>query len=353
MHSTAIPRVLRYGTAWLRETVIQRKNPGGLLQALRRRDVIAMLGGAAAAWPLAARAQQSPMPVIGILDPGVVFMFDAFVQGMHDLGYVEGQNISYVRKLAQGQPESIPSLAIELVSLKVDVIVTVATSPIRALQHATTSIPIVFLALGDAVGDGIVSKLARPGGNITGLSWLNDELSAKRLEILRQTIPNIRSVAVFYDPGTSRGSLEATEQSGRTLGLQLQATPLAGVEAYEAAFQQAVAARVDAVDVLASPFFNAHRERFAELAAKYRLPAIYETGEYVRSGCLMAYGPNFLDMGRRGATYVDKILKGANPGDLPVEQPTKFEFVVNLKAAKALGLTIPQSLLARADEVSE
>jgi len=176
---------------------------------------------------------------------------------------------------------------------------------------------------------------------------------AKRLEILRETITNVRSIAVFYDPGTSRGSLEATEQSGRTLGLQLQATPLAGVDAYEPAFQQAVAARVDAVDVLASPFFNANRERFAELAAKYRLPAIYETGEYVRSGCLMAYGPDFLDMGRRGATYVDKILKGANPGDLPVEQPTKFEFAVNLKAAKGLGLTIPQSLLVRADEVIE
>jgi putative ABC transport system substrate-binding protein len=298
-------------------------------------------------------AQQPAIPVIGILDPGVGHIFDAFAQGMHDLGYVEGQNITYVRRSAEGKAELVPPLAIELVNLKVDVIVTIATLPVRSVRQATTTIPIVFLALGDALGGGFVSNLARPGGNLTGQSFLNSELSAKRLEILRDAIPSIRSVAVFYDPNTTRSFLEATEETGRRLGLQLQAVPLPGIDAFELAFQQAAAARVDAVDVLASAFFMANRVRFAELAAKYRLPAIYEAGEYVRSGCLMAYGPSLSDMGRRGATYVDKILKGTKPGDLPVEQPTKFELVVNLKAAKSLGLTIPESFLVRADEVIE
>ena len=272
---------------------------------------------------------------------------------MRGLGYVEGQNISYVRKSAQGQPDSIPALAIELVNLKVDVIVTAASLPVRAAQQATTAIPIVFLALGDAVGDDFVKSLASPGGNITGQSFLDDELTGKRLEILRDAILNIRTVAVFYDTNVPRSALEETERVGRTLGLQLRATPLPGIEAFEPAFQKAAAARVDAVDVLSSARFNGNRVRFAELAAKYRLPAIYDNGEYVRSGCLMSYGPSFSDMGRRGAAYVDKILKGAKPADLPIEQPTKFELVVNLKTAKALGLTIPQLILGRADAVIE
>jgi putative tryptophan/tyrosine transport system substrate-binding protein len=319
---------------------------------VRRREFVVLIGSVAITSPLPLRAQQAAK-LIGILDPGVPHIFDAFVQGMRDLGYVEGHNITYVRKSALGRPESIPPLAIELVSLKVDVIVTVAPLPVRAARQATTTIPIVFLALGDAVGDGIVSNLARPGGNITGLSFLNDVLSAKRLEILRDAIPNIRSIAVFYDPNTSRSYLEATEEAGRRLGLQLQAMALPGIDAFEPAFQQAAVARVDAVDVLASAFFAANRVRFAELAAKYRLPAIYEHGDYVRSGCLMAYGPSLSDMGRRGSSYVDKILKGAKPGDLPVEQPTRFELVINLKTAKALGIMVPPRLLDRADEVIE
>ena len=232
-----------------------------------------------------------------------------------------------------------------------NVIVTVATGPVRAVRQATTTIPTVFLVHGDPVGAGDIASLSRPGGNITGLSFLNDELSAKRLEILRDTLPSIRSVAVFYDPTTTRSFVDATVRAGRTLGLQLEMMPLSGVEAYEPAFKTAVAARVGAVDVLASAFFNANRVPLVELAQKYRLPTIYETSEYVRSGGLMAYGPDFLSMGRRGATYVDKVLKGAKPGDLPVEQPTRFEFAVNLKTAKAIGLTIPQSVLLRADEV--
>ena len=317
---------------------------------MNRRDTVLALAALAAA-PLPARAQPKAMPVIGILDPGVAFIFDAFVQGMRDLGYVEGQNIAYARRSSKGKPESVQALANELASLNVNVIVTVASGPVRAVRQATTTIPTVFLVHGDPLGDGVIGSLSRPGGNITGLSFLNDELSAKRLEILRDTIPALRNVAVFYDPATLRGFLDATERAGRTLALQLQAMPLAGVDAYEPAFKKAAAARVGAVDVLASAYFNANRARLVELAQKYRLPTIYETGEYVRSGGLMAYGPDFLHMGRRGATYVDKILKGAKPGDLPVEQPTKFEFVVNLKAAKAISLTVPQSVLLRADEV--
>jgi putative ABC transport system substrate-binding protein len=317
---------------------------------MNRRDTVIALAALAAA-PLPVRGQQKAMPVIGILDPGVTFIFDAFVQGMRDLGYVEGQNIAYARRFSKGRPESNQALANELVGLNVDVIVTVAAGPVRAVRQATTTIPTVFLVHGDPVRDGVIGSLSRPGGNVTGLSFLNDELSAKRLEILRDTLPEIRSVAVFYDPTTIRSFLEATERAGRTLGLPLQVMSLPGVDAYEPAFKMAATARVGALDILASANFNANRGLLVELAQKYRLPAIYETGEYVRSGGLMAYGPDFSYMGRRGATYVDKILKRAKPGDLPVEQPTKFEFVVNLKTAKAIGLTIPQSVLLRADEV--
>jgi putative ABC transport system substrate-binding protein len=312
-----------------------------------------LLGSGALAWPGASQAQQKPMPVIGMLDPGVTFIFDAFVQGMRDLGYIEGQNIAYVRKIADGTAAPIPALAAELVAMKPDVIVSLAGGPIRALQKATTSIPLVFLSLGNPVADGFVSSLSRPGGNITGLSFLDAELSTKRLDLLRETVPNLRSVAVFYSTNFPPATLEATLRTAQVLGMQTHPLELSGVESYESAFQAAAAAHVDAVDVLASPFFNAHRARLAELAAKYRLPAIYETSEYVRDGCLMSYGPLFTDMGRRGATYVDKILRGAKPGDLPVEQPTKFEMAINAKAAKALGLSIPLSILAQADEVIE
>jgi putative ABC transport system substrate-binding protein len=318
---------------------------------MRRREFMWAVAAASGAWPLAAHAQK-PMPVIGILDPDVTFIFDAFVAGMRELGYVEGQNIAYVRKVAQGKPDLIPSLAIELVNLKVDVIVTVATQWVRAARQATSSIPIVYLAAADPVSAGLVSSLSRPGGNITGISWFVSELGEKRVEFLHDLIPNLRDVAVFYDPLAST-SLDATEQTGRRLGLELRVTALPSVESLEPAFRDAAAAHVDAVDVLASPFFNANRSLFAELAAKYRLPAIYETGEYVRSGCLIAYGPVFTEMARRGATYVDRILKGAKPGDLPIERPTKFELAINLKAARALGLSIPPSILARADELVE
>jgi putative tryptophan/tyrosine transport system substrate-binding protein len=289
---------------------------------MRRREFITFLGGAAV-WPLAARAQLAK-PTIGFLDPGVPHVFMGFTEGLRDLGYVEGQNITYVWRSAAGNPNVLPELAAELVALRVDIIARVATLPVRAAKSATSTIPIVFL-LGDAVTTGIVGNLSRPGGNLTGVSFLNDELSSKRLELLRDVMPSLQSVAVFHDPNTTRKFLEVTEDTGRRLGLKLQVFALTGVDTFEQAFAAVAAERLEAVDVLSSAFFNANRDRFAELALKYRLPA----------------------------TYADKIIKGAKPGDLPVEQPTKFEMLVNLKTAKAIGLKLSDSFLLRADEVIE
>ena len=321
---------------------------------MRRRAFLCLMSGAAA-WPFAAAAQQKPTPVIGILDnaPGANALFGDFVQGMRDLGYVEARNIAYERR-ASPDPDAMPGLAAELVEARVDVLVTAGPPGIRACQRATASIPIVFLAMGDPVSAGMVASLAHPGGNLTGLSFDNDDLSGKRLDLLRQMVPNLKEVAVFNAGAhQSKSTLAATERTAQKLGLKLQEWALTSVEAFEPAFAAAVASHVEAVDVLAHPFFNENRARLAELAAKYRLPAIYETGEYVRSGCLMAYGPVFADMGRRGAAFVDQIIKGAKPGDLPVEVTTKFELSINLKAAKALGLEVPPALLAAADAVIE
>jgi ABC-type uncharacterized transport system substrate-binding protein len=317
---------------------------------MRRREFITLLGGAAATWPLAAHAQAKT--TIGILDPGVPHIFAAFTDGMRDLGYVEGLNVAYVRRSAAGDPQIVPQLAAELVALKVDIIVTAGTSPVRAAKSATSAIPIVFL-LGDAVTTGIVSNLPRPGGNLTGVSFLNDDLSSKRLDVLRDAMPQLQNVAVFHDPNTSRKFLEVTEETGQRLGLKLRAFALANVESFEQAFTIAAAERLEAIDVLASAFFNANRDRFAALALKYKLPAIYETGEYVRAGGLLSYGPNLAGLFKRAASHADKIIKGANPGDLPVEQATKFEMLINLKTAKAIGLSFSDSFLLRADEVIE
>jgi len=317
---------------------------------MRRREFVA-LAGAAALWPLAAAGQA--MPVIGILDPDVTFIFDAFVAGMRDLGYVEGRNIAYVRKVIQGRPETGPSPIADLIDRKVDVIVTVSWLTLAAAR-ATTAIPIVFLAAGDPVSAGLVSSLAHPGGNVTGLSFLDDDLSAKRLDLLRELIPKLEDVAVFWrGDGRVETALASAKRAGQAFGLKLRDWELPDVESFEPAFQGAAAAHMQAVDVLAKPFFNANRELLGRLAAKYRLPAIYESADYVRSGCLMGYGPVFTDMARRGAAYVDRILKGAKPSDLPVEVTTKFELSINLKAAEALGLAVPATLLARADVLVE
>jgi putative tryptophan/tyrosine transport system substrate-binding protein len=321
---------------------------------MRRREFFGVLGGAAAAWPLAARAQQrSTLPQVGILDPGIPQHFDVFRQGMRDLGYVESRNVDYLYRSAQGRAEPIAQLASELVALKPNVIVTASALPVRAVMDATSTIPIVFATQADALAAGAVSNLAHPGGNITGFSFLNTELSAKRLELLLEMLPNVRRLAVLRDSNTPRSWATATDEAGRRLGVALQVLEVAGPDAFEGAFQAAATAQAQALDILASAFFNAHKTRLVELAAKYRLPAMWEHDDFVRAGGLISYGPSIPELFRRAATYVDKILKGTKPGDLPVEQPTKFELVINLKTAKALGLTIPEAFLLRADEVIE
>ena len=321
---------------------------------MRRREIITLIGAAAAGWPLSARAQRTAIPQIGLLDPGVSSLFAAFEQGMRDLGYIEGQTVSYLRASAEGRAERVPQLAAELVARNPDVIVTAATLPVHAVQERTSKIPIVFAALGDAVGLGVVSNLARPGGNLTGLSFLNTEIRGKRLELLRDMLPGLQRVAVLWDAANQpRQTVEPTEAAARQLGIELQLLQVRGPDDFEAAFRVASKQQAQAVNVFASAFFNSNRLRLADLALRYRLPAMYETGEYVRDGGLIAYGPILGDLFRRAATYVDKILRGAKPGDLPVEQPTKFELVINLQTAKAIGLTIPESLLFRADSVVE
>ena len=321
---------------------------------IRRREFMSLLGGAAAAWPVVGQTQQrTAVPQIGILDPGLPQHFEAFRKGMDDLGYVEGRSVSYIYRSAAGRAESVPRLASELVALKPDAIVTASALPVRAVKEATSTIPIVFATIADAITAGAVNNLAHPGANVTGFSFLNTELSAKCLELLVEALPNIRRVAALRDLNTPREWAEATEETGHRLGLALQLLEVAGPGTYEAAFEAAVTARADALDILASAFFNSHKARLVELAAKYRLPTMYEHDDFVSTGGLIAYGPNIPDLFRRAAVYVDRILKGAKPGDLPVEQPTRFTLIINVKTANALGLTLPPTLLARADEVIE
>jgi putative ABC transport system substrate-binding protein len=319
---------------------------------MTRRAFMRLLGGVAA-WPLAAKAD-TRIPVIGILDPDLPWLFDAFIEGMRDLGYVEGRNIVYARKSVHGKSDAAPALVAELIDAKADVIVTVAPIYVRAVQHGAPSVPVVFLASGDPVSSGIVESIAHPGARTTGLSFIDDDLSTKRLDLLRQLVPNLRDVAVFYAVSSGKNSsFERTERMAHALGLEARGWAITSPDQLEPAFQEVVSARSQAIDVLASPFFNANRELLTRLAGQYRLPAIYESGEYVRSGGLVAYGPVFTDMARRGAALVDKILKGADPGDIPVEITTKFSLAVNLKAASALGLVVPPAVLAAADEVIE
>jgi putative tryptophan/tyrosine transport system substrate-binding protein len=278
---------------------------------------------------------------------------EAFRQGLRELGYVEGKNIVIEWRYAEEKPDRLPALATELVRLKVDVIVTTGTLVTRVAKEATVTIPIVMANDTDPVSNGFVASLARPGGNITGLSTLAPELSGKRLELLKEIIPKLSSVAVL---GTSTGpgnaqNLKETEVAAAALGVKIQYLDVLSPKDIETAFRAASKARADAVLLLASSVFTSQRTQVVDLAVKNRLPATYNRPEYVEDGGLMTYGPSINDLFRRAATYVDKILKGAKPADLPVEQPTKFEFIINLKAAKQIGLTIPPNVLARADKV--
>jgi len=276
---------------------------------------------------------------------------EAFQQGLRELGYVDGKNIVIEWRSAEGKLDHLPTVAAELVRLKVDVIVTTGSSVTRAAKEATVTIPIVMVQDNDPVGNGFVASLARPGGNITGLSTLRPEISGKQVDLLKETVPRLSRVAVLGSsttPGTAQALKETELAAG---GVKLQNLDVLGPKDIETAFRAAGKERADAVLVLSASVLNSHRTEIAKLAAKSRLPAIYPFPEYVEAGGLMAYGPSVTDLFRRAATYVDKILKGTKPADLPVEQPTKFEFIINLKSAKQIGLTIPPNVLVRADRV--
>ena len=326
---------------------------------MRRREFITLLSGAAAAWPLVARAQQAgKIYRIGFLwDSPDAFLdaLEAFRQGLRDLGYVEGRNIAIEYRWAEGKPERMRELAEELVRLKVDVIVAPSSIYTEAAKRATSTIPIIFVSHADPLGSRHVASLARPGGNITGLSLMMTETNVKGLELLKEAVPGISRVAVIFDPATpSHGpGLKAVKAAGPTLGLRIQSVPVRSATEFDSAFTAIVGERADAVLVLSTPLFIAGAKRLAELCLAHKLPSLFGPKHHVQEGGLMSYSPDRADLWRRGAIYVDKILRGIDPADLPVQQPTKFEIAINLKTAKSIGLAIPPSLLGRADEVIE
>jgi len=317
--------------------------------------VIAVVLSVAAA-PLAVDAQQRPKtPRIGFLSPGgaTPVLTDAFRQGLRDLGYGEGQNLVVEYRWGEGDAARLPALAAELARLRVAVLVATNNPAVLAAKQAVGSIPIVCVACSEPVGTGLVASLAHPGGNVTGLSLITPELSGKRLQLLRETLPKISSVALLWDAGHvgMADRVRETEAAARRLGVTLHVEWVRDPANLNHAFAALAQTRPDAFLTTVEPFTEGHRQRIVDFAAQHRLPAIYEDREFVDAGGLMAYGPSLAANYRRAANYVDKILKGAKPADLPVEQPTTFQVIVNLKTAKALGLTIPQSLLIRADEV--
>ena len=306
--------------------------------------------------PLAAQVQApAKVPRIGILSPAAEAstpLFEAFRQGLRELGYVEGQNIVLEFRLAAGRAERLRDLVAELVRLKVEVILTDTMTATQVAKEATTMIPIVMAASSDPVQGGLVASLAQPGGNITGMALLAPELSGKRLELLKEVVPRAAQVAVLWNPRNPvAGNLRETEAAAQALHLQLHLVEVPGAEALEAAFDTAMKGRADALITLPDAMLWNQRLQVASLAAKHRLPALFPEREFVDAGGLLSYGPSVPASFHRAATYVDKLLKGAKPADLPVEQPTKFELVINLKTAQALGLTIPPTLLFQADKV--
>jgi putative ABC transport system substrate-binding protein len=318
---------------------------------------MALVSGGLLAAPLAAEGQQTGhvyrIGFLGTATPSLMSVWlTAFREGLRERGYVEGKNIVIEQRWGEGKPERFPSLAAELIKLKVDIIVTSGPQAVRAVQHATTTIPIVVAVIQDPVELGFVTSLARPGGNITGLSFQDSELVTRRLQLLKEVLPDVIRVGALWNPtGGDRTALKAVEVAATSLGLNLQILNVRVAEDLVGASEAAKQKRAQALVQIASPLFAAHRKTILDLSAKSRLPTTCQERTFVVDGCLMAYGPSFPEMFRRAAYYVDRILKGTKPGDLPVEQTTAFELVINLKTAKALGLTVPQSLLARADEV--
>jgi putative ABC transport system substrate-binding protein len=305
-----------------------------------------------------AQAQQpKKIPRIGFLAPPTASFLttrvEAFRQGLRELGYLEGKNISIEYRYAEGKLDRLPHLATELAHLRLDVILTASEVGVLAAKNATSTVPIVFAVAEDAVEGGLVSSLARPGGNVTGLTVLAADLGGKRLELLKESFPKVVRVGFLWPSGGPRGNLPFTEMdsAAKAFGLKLQSLPVRGLDDFQPAFEAAKREGAHALVTGPSPVINTQRLLVLDFAAKNRLPAMYPSSEFVDLGGLMSYAPNYLDLFRRAATYVDKILKGAKPADLPIEQPTKFEFVINLKAAKQIGLTIPPNVLARADKV--
>ena len=303
----------------------------------------------------AAQAQPNQTARIGILQSGSssssMSRIASFREGLRELGYVEGKNIKIDYRHAEGKTDQFAVLAAELIRLKPDVLVTSGSPGTVALMKATNKTPIVMAAIGDAVGNGFVKSLAQPGGNVTGLSFLDPDISTKRLELLKEAIPRVVRVALLRHVTSGKQSLEATLAASRPLKVQVQVLEIQAPNEFDGAFMAAKKGGAEAINVLASPILFAYRKELVDLSAKHRLPGMYENKEFVESGGLLSYGANLDDLYRRAAVYVDKILKGTKPADLPVEQPTKFEFIINLKAAKQIGLTIPPNVLARADRV--
>jgi ABC-type uncharacterized transport system substrate-binding protein len=329
------------------------------LSDIRRREFITLLGGASAAWPLAARAQQAAkLLTIGFLGPTTPSSqsqhIAAFVQRLRELGWIEGRDVAIEVRWAEGRDERYAQIANEFVRLKVDVILTHNTLPVLAAKQATSVIPIVFASAGDPVGTGIVASLGRPGGNVTGLSSQATDTAGKRLEFLREVVPGLRRLAIIGNVGNPFSVREISEAqvAARTLGLDFDVFEIRRAEDVVPAFE-ALKNRAEALYVAPDSLLFANRIRINTLALGARLPTMCFNREYVEAGCLLSYGASFTDHFRRAAGYVDKILRGAKPADLPVEQPTKFDLLINLTTAKALGLDVPPTLLARVDEVIE
>jgi putative ABC transport system substrate-binding protein len=322
---------------------------------MRRRELLALVGSASA-WPRALRAQQKPMPLIGYLSDTLPYetRLAAFRQGLGDTGWVEGQNVAIEYRWAAGRYDQLSAMAGDLVDRKVDMIVATALPSIRAAKNATSTIPIAFIT-GDPVGDGVVSSLARPGGNLTGVSILAGEINAKRLELLSTLVPHVRVMGLLVNPDYPNTEHKVPEllEAARATGIDLHIVEATTEDQIDAAFDALARLRAGALVVDGDPFLGSRREQIIALAVRYAMPAIYTLREFADSGGLISYGPSLTTVYRQLGGYTGKILNGAHPADLPVEQPTKFELVINLKTAKALGITVPQAVLARADEVIE
>jgi putative ABC transport system substrate-binding protein len=327
---------------------------------MRRRDFILLVGCAAAVWPQAAPAEETgKLYRVGVLSPGAGSLAPELAatsrEAFEKLGWIEGKNIIFERRYAENHPDRLPQLAAELVRLKVDLIMAGGTLAPLAAKRATKTVPIVMTTAGDPIGSGLVSNLARPGGNISGLSFMSPDLAGKRLQLLKEVRPRLARVAVLWDGANPYPAREfkQTQQAARALGIEVQSLEVRGPDDFAGAFDAAKRRQPDALLTIGDPLTRDFRKQIADFASTQRLPAMYPLRDYVEAGGLMSYGAGIADLVRRAPDYVDKILKGAKPGDLPVEQPTKFELAINLKTAKALGLTIPSALLAEADEVIE